>query len=181
LIFKLLKILEYLLYLFREDNPALNEILSTKIQIPRAPVNRVVRSGLLDHLNQALTYELTLISAPAGYAKTMLLSEWVSQLEIPAGWVSLDESDGDVTRFLLYVIAALQTINPNIGQTATDMLQPPRPAPVPTVLTILINDIVRFLEDFVLILEVNSSSIIALIAYLHLKLVVKSMPLVGFM
>ncbi len=114
---------------------------------------RVVRSELLESLNQARTHELTLISAPAGYGKTVLLSEWVSRLDIPAAWVSLDESDGDVTRFLLYVIAALQTIHPDIGQIAPDMLQPPTPAPVPVVLTILINDIVRFLDNFVLVLD----------------------------
>lgn len=136
-----------------EDDPALNEILSTKIQIPRAPEKRVIRSGLLERLDQVLTRKLALVSAPAGYGKTMLLSEWVSQLNVPTAWVSLDASDADVTRFLFYIIAALQTIDPNIGQTTQDILQPPKPASVPTVLTILINDIVRCLDDCALVLD----------------------------
>jgi LuxR family maltose regulon positive regulatory protein len=84
---------------------------------------------------------LTLVSAPAGYGKTTLLSEWAGHLDQPVAWVSLDEGDGDLARFLAYVVAALQTVDPRIGLAVPGMLQPPRPAPTATVLTTLINDV----------------------------------------
>jgi len=92
------------------------ELLRTKLFIPRPrPVaQRVPRPRLVERLNAGLGCKLTLISAPAGFGKTTLLSEWVSSTD-PRGrvaWVSLDKGDNDPTRFWSYVIAALQTVHP---------------------------------------------------------------------
>jgi len=72
------------------------KILSTKLYIPPPRKNVVSRPRLLDHLRQGSTSKLALISAPAGYGKTTLLSEWIDQQEMPFGWLSLDQ--GDITR-----------------------------------------------------------------------------------
>ena len=85
-------------------------ILTTKIYIPPAQSEVVSRRRLIDRLNEGLTRKLILISAPAGFGKTKLLCEWVGHNELPVAWVSLDESDNVLSRFLTYVVAALQTI-----------------------------------------------------------------------
>jgi LuxR family maltose regulon positive regulatory protein len=72
---------------------------------------------------------LTLISAPAGFGKTTLISEWIAGCQRPAAWLSLDEGDSDPTRFLSYLVAALQTIAPNIGEGVLGALRSPQPPP----------------------------------------------------
>ena len=90
-------------------------ILATKLYIPPPRPNVVLRPRLIERLNEGLHRKLTLISAPAGFGKTTLVSEWVAGCERPVAWLSLDEGDSDPTRFLTYLVAALQTIAPKIG------------------------------------------------------------------
>src|SRR5512139_364741 len=90
-------------------------ILATKLYIPPPRPRTVLRPRLIVRLNEGLHGKLTLISAPAGFGKTTLVSEWVAGCQRPAAWLSLDEGDNDPTRFLMYLIAALQTLPPKIG------------------------------------------------------------------
>src|SRR4030042_5580213 len=90
-------------------------ILATKLYIPPPRQKVVLRPRLIKRLNEGLHHKLTLISAPAGFGKTMLVSEWVGVCERSVAWLSLDEGDNDPTRFLTYLVAALQTIAPNLG------------------------------------------------------------------
>src|SRR5438876_4004680 len=85
-------------------------ILATKLYIPPTRPKVVVRSRLIERLNEGLQRKLTLISAPAGFGKTRLLSEWVAACERPVAWLSLKEGDSSPTRFLAYLVAAPQTI-----------------------------------------------------------------------
>ncbi|HYV04052.1 MAG TPA: hypothetical protein VFB82_05690, partial [Blastocatellia bacterium] len=71
--------------------------------------------------------KLTLISAPAGFGKTTLVSGWVACCQRSVAWLSLDQGDNDPTRFLIYVVAALRTIEANIGKGVLGMLQSPQP------------------------------------------------------
>src|SRR6478672_9513496 len=103
--------------------------LATKVFVPPPRPKIVVRSRLIDRLNEGLHRKLTLISAPAGFGKTTLVSEWVAGRERPAAWLSLDEGDNDPIRFLAYLVAALQTIAANIGVAVLGMLQSPQPPP----------------------------------------------------
>jgi ATP/maltotriose-dependent transcriptional regulator MalT len=89
----------------------------------------VPRPRLIERLNAGLHRKLTLISAPAGFGKTTLLSEWVAGCERPVAWLSLDESDNDPARFLAYLVAALQTVQADVGQAALAALQSPQPPP----------------------------------------------------
>jgi len=118
-----------------------NSLLATKLFIPASRSNLVPRPWLLARLDQGLTAHLTLVSAPAGFGKTTLLSEWLSECQHPAAWLSLDTGDNDLARFLAYLIAALQVIHADAGQAARTLLQSPQPPPTESVLTILVNEI----------------------------------------
>ena len=88
----------------------MNQLLSTKLFTPKTRPELISRPRLLEQLNRGLHRKLTLISAPAGFGKTTLVSEWVAGCERPVAWLSLDEGDNDPTCFLTYLVAALQTI-----------------------------------------------------------------------
>ena len=128
-------------------------ILATKLYIPRLRPHIVIRPRLIERLNAGLHSNLILISAPAGFGKTTLVSEWVLGCERPTAWLSLDEGDNDHTRFLTHLIAALQTIAPNIGEGVSGVLQSPEPPPTETILTALLNDITTISDHFVLVLD----------------------------
>jgi LuxR family maltose regulon positive regulatory protein len=128
-------------------------ILSTKLHIPRPRASRVERKALLARLDEADAYTLTLLSAPAGYGKTTLLSEWAARRVEHVAWFSLEPSDGDLSRFLVYLVAALKTIDPELGQTVPAMLQPPQPSPATPILTALINDIANLNSPIFIILD----------------------------
>jgi LuxR family maltose regulon positive regulatory protein len=111
-------------------------ILATKLYILPPPPKVVVRSRLIERLNEAPG--VTLISAPAGFGKTTLISEWVATLtpttsfrsasqspsERAAGvaWLSLNGGDSDPARFLIYLVSALQTIAPKRGEGVLEVL-----------------------------------------------------------
>ena len=132
-------------------------LLQTKLYVPPARPEWVARPRLIERLNDGLTRKLVLISAPAGFGKTTLLSSWLAQKGIPAGWVSIDEGDNDPARFLAYLIAALQAalqpIAADVGESVTAMLQAPRPPTIEVVLTSLINELAALPQEFVLVLD----------------------------
>jgi LuxR family transcriptional regulator, maltose regulon positive regulatory protein len=122
---------------------ATEALLTTKFYVPRAHPNLVPRPRLGELLTEGMSRKLTLISAPAGFGKTTLLSEWRMMYlgsEYPLAWVSLEEADNDPARYLSYLIAALQTIEPDIGEVALLSLRSPRPSPVESLMTSLINE-----------------------------------------
>ena len=96
---------------------------------------------------------VTLISAPAGFGKTTLVSESVASCKRPVAWLSLDARDGDPARFLTYFIAALQTVAPNIGAAVLAVLQSPQPPPIESILTALLNEINTIPDHFALVLD----------------------------
>jgi len=130
-------------------------ILATKLYVPPPRPKVVQRTHLIQRLNEALRYTpgVTLISAPAGFGKTTLISEWVANGQRPAAWLSLDDGDNDPARFLAYLIAALQIIAPNLGASLLAVLQAPQPPPTESILTDLLNEIITIPNDFVLVLD----------------------------
>jgi LuxR family maltose regulon positive regulatory protein len=138
-------------------------LLETKLHIPPIRPELVSRPRLIEQVNVALHHKLTLISAPAGFGKTTLVSEWVGNLRLDAAkeaqivngtaWLSLDEGDNDPTRFLAYFVAALQTIKANIGKGALSALESPQPPPTEAILTSLINEIAAIPHRITLILD----------------------------
>ncbi len=128
-------------------------ILATKLYLPPLRPNVVNRPRLIERLNEGLRCKLTLISAPAGFGKTTLVSEWIEGIDRPVAWLSLDEGDNDPTRFLTYLVAALQTIATTIGEGVLSALQIPQPPPPEAILTALLNDITAVPDQFVLMLD----------------------------
>jgi LuxR family maltose regulon positive regulatory protein len=153
-------------------------ILATKLYIPLPRPKAVSRPHLIERLNEGLHRKLTLISAPAGFGKTTLVSEWLSNLTpessyarspspvgkrqgVRTAWLSLDEGDNDPTRFLTYLVTAFQTlalsqaegIAKNIGAGALAALHSPQPPPTESILTSLINDITTLTDSFILVLD----------------------------
>ena len=126
-------------------------ILKTKLNIPAYRENQVPRPHLLKQLEIGSQGKLTLVSAPAGFGKTTLVSDWLQHS--PVSWFSLDENDNDPTRFLLYMITALQSIVPVIGEAALGMAQVPQPPPMEVILTSLVNDISNLNQPLRLVLD----------------------------
>jgi LuxR family maltose regulon positive regulatory protein len=141
-------------------------LLTTKLYVPPVRPALVPRPRLIERLNEGLHLgrKLTLISAPAGFGKTTLVSEWVhrrgevtSPLPAPiaVAWLSLDKGDNDPIRFLSYLVAALETVAANIGEGVLDMLHAsaPQPPPSEAVLTSLINEVAAIPDRVILILD----------------------------
>lgn len=127
--------------------------LATKLYIPPPRPGAVIRRRLYERLNEGLRHKLTLISAPAGFGKTTLVSEWAAGGQPPVAWLSLDTGDNVSTRFLVYLISALQTIKPNMGTGMMAELQLPQPPAIEAILAVLINEIATISDDFVLVLD----------------------------
>ncbi len=152
-------------------------ILTTKLYIPALRPNVVLRPRLIERLNAGLHRKLTLIAAPAGFGKTTLVSSWIydlrftiydlvsnpidkdkienpkSKIQNRVAWLALDEGDSDLARFLVYLVAALQTIAPTIGAGLVAVLQSSQPPPTEAILTALLNDITAIPDPFVLVLD----------------------------
>ena len=130
-------------------------VLATKLYIPPSRPKLVFRPRLIERLNEGLqsAQSVTLISAPAGFGKTTLVSEWIADFTRPVAWLSLDEGDNDPARFLTYLIAALQTVASGIGESILGVLQSPQPPPPESILTALLNEISAIPDPFVLVLD----------------------------
>ena len=128
-------------------------ILQAKLYIPPLRPEMVSRPRLVERLNAGLHRKLTLVSAPAGFGKTTLLSEWIGSSGRNVAWLSLDEGDNELDRFLAYFVSALQTIHSVVGQGLFSVLQSPGPVDVEAVLTTLLNEIADLPGHVVLVLD----------------------------
>jgi LuxR family maltose regulon positive regulatory protein len=149
-------------------------ILATKFFFPPARRNLVLRPRLTSRLSEGLTRPLTLISAPAGYGKTTLLTQAIadcrlqvadghapispvrdlqSQIHNRIAWLSLDEGDNDTPRFLTYLIAAVAALKPGFGEVTLALLQTPQPPPPHAILTSLLNELNEIDGPFALVLD----------------------------
>jgi LuxR family maltose regulon positive regulatory protein len=129
-------------------------LLATKLHLPRPRAQLVPRSHLVERLQQGVAGALTLVSAPAGFGKTTLLAQWRASTRAPVAWLSLEPEDNESTRFLTYLIAALQTLDPHLGARTLVLLGLPQPTGPETVLALLTNDLMHWQgEDFALVLD----------------------------
>jgi len=104
----------------------LEQLLTTKLYIPPLRSDLVPRPHLYDRLNEGSNRKLTLVSAPAGFGKSTLVSGWLAESGVQAAWLSLDQGDNDPVRFWTYLIAAIQTIHQEIGVEARQIVSAPQ-------------------------------------------------------
>jgi LuxR family transcriptional regulator, maltose regulon positive regulatory protein len=128
-------------------------IIATKLFKPALRPEMIRRPHLIARLDQGRQQQLILVSAPAGFGKTTLVSEWVSGCGCPAAWLSLDSEDNDPTRFLSYLLSSLQMIQENTGNGISGMLESSQPPQPEFVMTILLNEISSFPAHFYLVLD----------------------------
>ena len=131
-------------------------LVTTKLRAPRTRPNLVARRRLRSVLDRQGGRRLTLVSAPAGFGKTTLISEWaeerLAQGESVA-WVSLEESDNDPARFSTYLVAALRTVGEGIGEGVLASLRSPEPPPVEAVVGALVNDLAEVPQEIAVVLD----------------------------
>ncbi len=136
-------------------------LLSTKLYMPQLRPKAVPRPALILRLNEGLLQDkgfgrkLTLISAPAGFGKTTLASQWVVSCGLPVAWLSLDKGDNDHARLLEYLVSALRTVAPKTGERVLSILRATdtQPPPIESLLTTLLNEINTISDRFVLVLD----------------------------
>lgn len=130
-------------------------LLTTKLYTPPPRPDLVPRSRLIERLDAGLgaNSKLTLVSAPAGYGKTTLISTWIQESARPAAWLSLDEKDNDWVRFLTYTVAALGLIEEGLGLEVQEALQTSQSPQMDILLTLLVNEISACGCEFILVLD----------------------------
>jgi LuxR family transcriptional regulator, maltose regulon positive regulatory protein len=163
-------------------------MLLTKLHIPPAGNNTVHRSELFEYLNIGLSRKLILISAPAGFGKTTLLSDWIHQNKIPTAWFSLDKGDNDPVEFMNYIISGIKTIDKDFGDSALRFLKTSNKPGNESIVSLLINDILNISHNFLLVLDdfhlISSRETLEIITYLldhmprniHLAILTRSDP-----
>jgi LuxR family maltose regulon positive regulatory protein len=141
-----------------------DSIVVTKLSIPPPRAQLVPRPALIERLNSGIDRKLTLVSAPAGFGKTTLVSDWVDGLQatgkidgrpLKVAWLSLDEDDNDPVRFLTYFSSALNWIDDQkaIGKGALGILQAPQPPPQNAILISLINDLASIPDKIAFVID----------------------------
>lgn len=145
-------------------------LLSTKLYVPPLRANRIPRPHLFEQLNRGLDQALILVSAPAGYGKTTLVSGWLHETGTSAAWLSLDEADNDPIRFLSYLLTALHKVVPGIRPDLLGLLQDNQPAAYKYLVNIVINHLAECAFPLVLVLDefqtIYAPSVLELLTHL---------------
>ena len=126
-------------------------LLRTKLHRPPVPRDHVTRPRL--DVGLLPTHPVTLVSAAAGFGKSVLVSGWLESWTAPSAWVSLDESDNDLRQFLSYVCAGVETVFPSSLPEVCDLLEAPTLPPVTVLARTLVNELDAIEEPFVLVLD----------------------------
>jgi LuxR family transcriptional regulator, maltose regulon positive regulatory protein len=163
-------------------------MLLTKLHIPPAGNNIVHRSELYEKLNIGLSRKLILISAPAGFGKTTVVSDWIDLNKIPAAWFSIDNGDNDPVEFLSYIISGIQSIDKEFGKNILTLLNSPNKPSNESIASLLINEILKLTQNFLLVLDdfhlIENNDILKLITYflvhipenIHIVILTRSDP-----
>ncbi|MGD9197764.1 MAG: hypothetical protein PVH97_05735, partial [Desulfobacterales bacterium] len=135
------------------DETDIGIILRTKLHRPPAPSDYVHRPRLSEYLDQQLERPLALVSAPAGYGKSTLVSCWLDRCDNPNAWISLDENDNDLRQFLSYFLAAVETVFPNSVKETMTLVNAPTLPPLSSLVGTLANQLDMIEQDFILVLD----------------------------
>ena len=145
-------------------------LLQTKLYLPSEREALVVRQRLYEQLDKGMGCKLTVISAPAGFGKTTLAADWIRQRNIKSGWISLDENDNDISRFMAYLVAAFKDIVPNIDNDIIDGFNVSHQLSAEYLLPPLINAVAAKDEPCVLVFDdyhlITSKKVHGMLAFL---------------
>ena len=128
-------------------------LLMTKFHLPPISPNAIHRPHLIEDLNHSILGKLTLVSAPAGFGKTTLVSMWAKEKDDPVIWLSLDADDNDPARFMTYLITAFQRYDETIAVGALEIRKEIRPASYESIITDLLNELAKIKDDLILVLD----------------------------
>jgi len=128
-------------------------ILHTKLNRPLIPEDMVPKMQLLALLNKNLHHPFTLVSAPAGYGKSILISSWLQASDCPGAWVSLDKNDNNLRLFMVYFLAAVNRLFPDAGKNTRSLLNADHLPPLSVLAQTLINELERIEQPFILVLD----------------------------
>jgi len=145
-------------------------LIRTKLHAPSIRTNQVPRPRLLSMLNAGNDKKLILVSAPAGYGKTALVSTWLNETGTRGAWLSLDAGDNDPLRFLQYMLGAIEAVVPAIGVDLLDILKSAQPGKYESVLDSLTNELALIPGRLVLVLDdfhlINSEDVVRFVLHL---------------
>jgi LuxR family transcriptional regulator, maltose regulon positive regulatory protein len=131
-------------------------LLATKLSVPRVRRTVVPRQSLYAHLDDGASRAVVIISGPAGFGKSKLLTSWLAQGATrgrSVAWLSLSAADNDPSLFWRYFVAALSRLHPGVGATASALLSSPQPPRMATILTTLVNDLHSISSDVIFVLD----------------------------
>jgi LuxR family maltose regulon positive regulatory protein len=128
-------------------------IIQTKLYRPPIHADFIPRPQLLEQFDGWQQRPLTLVSAPAGYGKSTLVSSWLESLDVPAAWLSLDENDNDLELFLTYFLACVQTSFPDAVDETVALIGSAELPPLRFLSTSLVNELDHLPQRFVLVID----------------------------
>lgn len=128
-------------------------MLLTKIQKPSVSKNMVHRDALTAKLDEGLARKLILISAPAGFGKTSIVLDWISQGNFTTAWLSIDKNDNDPIEFILYIMEAINSVEPELKLDSKSLIQTPNQTSVISMIGLIINELVNYGKELVLVLD----------------------------
>jgi LuxR family transcriptional regulator, maltose regulon positive regulatory protein len=132
---------------------ARDELLATKVNLPRTRPDRLARPRLFQRLDEGMGRPLVLVCTPAGFGKTTLLADWATSTAMPVAWLSLDPNDNDPGRFWRYVVAALDRVVEGLGEHLLPGLSPASGTSSQSVVTALINRLQAAPDEVALVLD----------------------------
>ncbi len=150
-----------------------DSLVSTKLRPSHTRPKLVARPRLAERLDPESGRKLTLVSAPAGFGKTTLLSKWSESRvdgDRSVAWLSVDEGDNDPVRFLSYLVGALRSTEEGIGEGVLAALRSPEPPRIEALTGALINEMAALPGGLDLILDdyhlIDSESVHRIVSFL---------------
>ena len=131
----------------------MDQLLTTKLYIPQIHEDLVPRPQLYQRLDASMSRKLTLVSAPTGFGKSTLVTSWLADRDQSAAWLSLDPGDNDPVRFWSYLVGAIQSLHPQIGVEARQIIAASQLRSTEIVAISLLNDISQLAADLLLVLD----------------------------
>jgi LuxR family maltose regulon positive regulatory protein len=128
-------------------------VLYTKLHRPRVSDDHILRSDIIEIFEKNREKPLSLVSAPAGYGKSLTVSQWLDQTSVKSAWISLDEEHNDLRVFLMYLHAAIEKVFPGALKDTNTLIGAKELPPLKVIAYSLINEIDQIEDNFILVLD----------------------------